>query len=146
MVTVSVDEPMPKQIHILEGESVEDFDALSKKIHAEFDPVTHTERTLVEMLVQHEWLMRRAVRMQEVLEAAIADGMESDPKRTALVQRYFKSHRKAFADTKRQLENMRKFKKKMDALETRAAATTNLRQRQWEQVLKKMPPLTNWVN
>lgn len=130
---------MSKQPHILEGESVAEFDALSASLQAEFSPATETERLLVDMMVQHEWLMRRALRMQQQLAAAVSDESKIDAKRLSVVVRYYRTHERAYAQAKRELESMRKLKRKSTIGVTRD-------QRQWEQILKKMPTLTNWVN
>jgi hypothetical protein len=129
---------MSKPMNILESESVEEYDALSASLISEFAPTTETERLLVEMMIQHEWLMRRAIRMQQHLDAA-AQSAQPDMKRLKLVVRYYKTHERSYAQAKRELENMRKHKTKMDR-------ALDAEQRQWEQILKKMPTLTNWVN
>lgn len=129
---------MSKPLNILESESVEEYDALTASLKAEFAPTTETERMLVEMMVQHEWLMRRAIRMQQHLDA-VSQGAQPDMKRLKLVVRYYKTHERAYAQAKRELENMRKHKTKIDR-------ALDAEQRQWEQILKKMPTLTNWVN
>jgi ribulose kinase len=134
---------MSKSVNILAGESAEEFDALSAQFHAEFQPATETERMLVDMMVQHEWLMRRAVRMQQALLASVADESQVDPKRLSLVVRYYRTHERGAAQAKRELETMRKYKRKTDKA---VAASTTRQQRQWEQILKEMPTLTNWVN
>jgi len=132
---------MSRKPNILEGESLEDFNALSESLLQQFEPVTETERSMVDMLIQHEWFMRRALRMQQALSSA-----EPDAKRLNVVARYYKTHERAYAQTKRELENMRKHKRRMDAMTDREAAASKSRQRQWEQILKKMPTLTDWVN
>jgi hypothetical protein len=141
---------MPKLLNILDGESVEEFDALSASLKSEFEPATETERMLVEMMIQHEWLMRRALRMQQLLDDSAGEA-PPDPKRLKLVVRYFKTHERGYAQAKRELENLRKNRSKAQA----AARSTRLPvvtaesrgdQRQWEQILRKMPTLTNWVN
>jgi hypothetical protein len=137
---------MSRKPNILEGESLEEFNALSEQLHSQFEPLTETERSLVDMMLHHEWFMRRALRMQQALTAAAPAGTEPDPKRLNVVVRYYKTHERAFAQTKRELENMRKHKRRMETLSDREAAATKNRQRQWEQILKKMPTLTDWVN
>jgi hypothetical protein len=137
---------MPKPPHILEGESLEEFNALSESLRAQFEPATESERMLVDMLTQHEWYMRRALRMQQHLSDTLSEDGTPDTKRLNLVARYYKTHERAYAQAKRELENMRKHKRKMDALNDRAAADSRNTQRQWEQILKKMPTLTDWVN
>jgi len=137
---------MSRKPNILEGESLEDFNALSENLQQQFEPATETERSLVDMLIQHEWFMRRALRMQQALSAAGQGAAEPDTKRLNVVARYYKTHERAYAQTKRELENMRKHKRRMDAMSDREAAASKNRQRQWEQILKKMPTLTDWVN
>jgi hypothetical protein len=130
-------------MNILAGESEEEFNSLSASLHAEFQPATETERMLVDMMVHHEWLMRRAVRMQQALVDAVADEAQVDPKRLSVIVRYYKTHERGAAQAKRELESIRKYKRKR---EKAMAAHTTREQRQWEQLLKKMPTLTNWVN
>ncbi len=141
---------MPKPLNILDGESVEEFDALSATFHADLQPTTETERFLVDMMVQHEWLMRRAVRMQHALLSSVSNEAEVDPKKLGVVVRYYRTHERAAAEARRQLDSMRKQKLKEEkanvAMATRETAHQRRQQRQWEQILKKMPPLTNWVN
>lgn len=134
---------MSKPTNILAGESEEEFDSLSASLHAEFKPATETERMLVDMMVHHEWLMRRAVRMQQSLMAAAPDESQVDPKRLSLIVRYYRTHERGVAQAKRELDSMRKYKRKG---ERAIAAHATREQRQWEQILKKMPTLTNWVN
>jgi hypothetical protein len=137
---------MPKKPNILEGESPEDLNTLSESLYSQLQPATETERALVDMMVHHEWFMRRALRMQQALTAATPAGTEPDAKRLNLVERYYKTHERAYAQSKRELDSMRKHKRRMEALSDREAAATKSRQRQWEQILKKMPTLTDWVN
>jgi hypothetical protein len=131
---------MSKLLNILAGESVEEFDALSATLRSEFEPATETECLLVDMMIQHEWLMRRALRMQQHLESS-GSGLPPDLKRLKLVARYYKTHQRAYAQAKRELEHMRQAKHKADV-----SADSRKEQRQWEQILRKMPTLTNWVN
>lgn len=137
---------MSKPQNILESESVEEFDALSKSLQLEFKPATETERLLVDMMIQHEWLMRRALRMQQQLIAGVADESRVDPKRLNLVVRYYRTHERAYSQAKRELENMRKNKRKAETTAVKQGANSQREQRQWEQILKKMPTLSNWVN
>jgi hypothetical protein len=137
---------MSKQPHILESESVEEFDALSASLRSELQPATETERTLVEMMIQHEWLMRRALRMQQQLTAAVGDESLVDPKRLQVVVRYYRTHERGYSQAKRQLESLRKHNRRVEKAVVRQSADSRHDQRQWEQILKKMPTLTNWVN
>lgn len=134
---------MSKPLNILESESLEEFDQLSASLHAEFKPVTETERFLVDMMIQHEWLMRRALRMQQTLIASAADQSQVDPKRLGLVVRYYRTHERSATQAKRELESIRKQKRKV---EKALAEASTREQRHWEQILKKMPTLSSWVN
>ena len=137
---------MSKPLHVLEGESAEEFEALSASVQAEFMPVTETERMLVEMMIQHEWLMRRALRMQQQIAATPAEEAKADPKRLNLVVRYYRTHERAYSQAKRELESLRGQKRKAEKASVRKSANPRNDQRQWEQILKKMPTLTDWVN
>ena len=136
--------------HIIPGESVEEFDALSASMQAEYQPATVTERYLVDSIIQHEWLMRRALRMQEALLASAPSEDDVDPKKLTIVMRYYKTHERSCERAKRELDSLRKQQRKTEkAMQTqgeRESAAVRREQRQWEQILKKMPTLTNWVN
>jgi hypothetical protein len=137
---------MQMKPNILEGESLEDFNALKESLYAQFEPATFTERMQVDMMIQHEWYMRRALRMQQHLSAVGAEDAEPDAKRLNLVARYYKTHERSYAQAKRALESMRKHQRQMESMDEKLAAEKKRRQRQWEQILKKMPTLTDWVN
>lgn len=137
---------MSKPLNVLPGESVEEYEALAANVKAEYNPTTESERLLVEMMIQHSWLMRRALRMQQQLEASVEHVTEIDPKRMNLVDRYYKTHERAYSQAKRQLDSMRSQRRKAEKAAARQAADARHNQRQWEQILKKMPTLTNWVN
>lgn len=134
---------MPKPLNILETESLEEFDNLSATFQAELKPATETERFLVDMIIQHEWLMRRALRMQQTLVASATDQSQVDPKRLGLVIRYYRTHEKSALQAKRELDSIRKHRRKVE----KALAEASTREhRHWEQILKKMPTLSSWVN
>lgn len=139
---------MAKPPYILDGESVEEFTALTESMYAEFAPTSDGERRIVDEMVQHEWYMRRALRMQQTLESirSADNGGEVDEKRLKLVARYYKTHERAFTHSKKFLESLRKHRRTMDAMVEREANATKKRDHQWEQLLKKMRPLTDWVN
>ncbi len=129
---------------ILEGESLEEFNNLSQEMYSLHAPINDAERRMVDMMIQHEWLMRRALRMQQHLTPP--DGSEPDEKRLKLFVQYYKTHERSYAFAKRQLDDMRKHMRQMEALNNRRIAEQKKHQRQWEQILKKMPTLTDWVN
>jgi hypothetical protein len=133
-------------MNLLEGESVEEFDALSQSLQSEFKPATETERSLVEMMIQHEWLMRRALRMQQDLNAAASDASKVDSKRLHLVVRYYRAHERGYSQAKRNLESLRKNRRVSEKHADKKFAEASADQPQWEQILKKMPTLSNWVN
>ncbi len=130
---------------ILDGESLEEYTALEESLYAEFKPTSSLECHDVDAMVRAEWSMRRARRMMEAI-TSVSTGSSEDMKRLKLMERYYKGHEKSFAMAKRALEDTRKHDRTMEKLKARAAAATKSRDRQWEQVLKKMPTLTDWVN
>jgi|GEM_PF-5946902 len=141
---------MSKKVIILEGESVEEFDSLCVRMQAEFQPATEREHFLVDQIIQHEWLMRRGLRMQQHLLEGLESEADADPKRMRLVVRYYETHERAATRAKRELESMRrqhlKAQKAQSQNADRQSAAARRVQRQWEQLLKKMPTLSNWVN
>ena len=50
---------------VLDSESKADHDQLAAGLHAEHKPATVTERILVDDMVRHEWLVRRADRVEK---------------------------------------------------------------------------------
>ena len=74
---------------IVEGESIEDFNALMELLTEEHEPRTTTESILVQSMAQHHWFSQRAVRLQNA-------NIEND-KRLALYMRYQSVNDRAFS-------------------------------------------------
>jgi hypothetical protein len=74
---------------IVEGESIEDFNALMELLTEEHEPKTTTESILVQSMAQHHWFSQRAVRLQNA-------NIEND-KRLALYMRYQSVNDRAFS-------------------------------------------------
>jgi hypothetical protein len=80
--------------HLLAWENGAEFETLTASLHAEHNPQTATEHILVGRLVQHEWLRRRALHLQNL--CFNADGMIDEEKKFGLYLRYQTSHERAF--------------------------------------------------
>jgi hypothetical protein len=74
---------------IIEGESIEDFNALMELLTEEHEPKTTTESILVQSMAQHHWFSQRAVRLQNA-------NIEND-KKLALYMRYQSVNDRAFS-------------------------------------------------
>jgi hypothetical protein len=59
-------------------ESQDDFERLLAGLRVEHQPATETEALFVDHMAQHEWLRKRAMRLQE---DCFDDGQLADPKR-----------------------------------------------------------------
>lgn len=89
---------------VLLTESQTAYDQSLADFRAEWKPVTATERDLVNRMVMHQWLSRRALRLQETLFDP-ESGEITDVKKFELYRRYEGAHErgfnKAFADIQR---------------------------------------------
>jgi hypothetical protein len=74
---------------VIEGESIEDFNALMELLTEEHEPKTTTESILVQSMAQHHWFSQRAVRLQNA-------NIEND-KKLALYLRYQSVNDRAFS-------------------------------------------------
>jgi hypothetical protein len=74
---------------IVEGESLEDFNALLGLLTEEHEPRTPTEIILVQRMAQHHWFSQRAVRLQNA-------NIEND-KKLGLYMRYQSTNDRAFS-------------------------------------------------
>ena len=89
---------------IVEGESIEDFNALMELLTEEHEPRTTTESILVQSMAQHHWFSQRAVRLQN-------KNIEND-KRLALYMRYQSVNDRAFSKCLSDLLKLRAEKRK----------------------------------
>ena len=97
-------EPDSDSFCVLAIESQPAYDQNLADFRAEWEPVTASERDLVHRMVMHQWLSRRALRLQEALFDS-QTGEVTDIKKFELYRRYETSHErgfnKAFADIQR---------------------------------------------
>ena len=78
---------------IIEGESIEEFNALRDGFFDDHQPETVTETALVNGMAQHYWLAQRAVLLQNT---AFTSATEFDAKKLSLFLRYQATHDRAF--------------------------------------------------
>lgn len=89
-----------KTVVILDGESQEDYDRMKYEWKEEFGPETYMEKRLVEILVDNDWFLRRAVRRLHEAEAEEGN--------VELMQRYKNSAEHAFYRSLNALQQLRK--------------------------------------
>jgi len=102
---------------ILPNERLSVFDDLVQSVHQEYNPQTDTERRLADSIVQHYWLMQRAIRLQEALLQSIAadpvtTAISTDNQKLSLFLRYQTTHERAYYKAQRELQNLRKDQQK----------------------------------
>ena len=116
---------------VLPGEDQAAYDESLAGFTAEFNPVTETERDLVERLATHRWLRRRALRLQnELLEHGNGLSDPRDFKEFQLYDRYSAAHQRAFSKALAEIMRLRTFQmrqKKDEALLQRNAELTAVR-------------------
>ena len=97
-------EPTPEDFRVLPSESQTAFDQNLAGFRAEWKPITATEHDLVHRLAMHQWLRRRALRLQNA-SFHPQTGEITDVKKFELYRRYETAHErgfnKAFADIQR---------------------------------------------
>ena len=106
---------MTGRFRILGWEDAEQFQQLVTSIYTEQKPTTDSERRLVESMIQHFWLMQRAITLQDqCLESlSIGEPLDTpDQKRLSLYLRYQTTHERAYYKAMRELQNLRKEKRK----------------------------------
>ena len=102
---------------ILPNERLSVFDDLVQSVHQEYNPQTDTERRLADSIVQHYWLMQRAIRLQEALLQSVAadpvtTAISTDNQKLSLFLRYQTTHERAYYKAQRELQNLRKDQQK----------------------------------
>ncbi|HEU5231571.1 MAG TPA: hypothetical protein VFU50_01835 [Terriglobales bacterium] len=113
-----------KTVVILDGECQEDYDQMKSEWNEEFGPESYMEERLVEILVDNDWFLRRA--MRRLHEAEAGDG------NVDLMQRYKTSAERSFYRSLNALQGLRKHYMIIDRerdrlkkdLETRPPAAT----------------------
>ncbi len=89
---------------LLGWEDADQFQDLAKSLYNEHQPNTDSERRLVDSMVQHFWLMQRAITLQDKLLATA----ELDHKTFSLYLRYQTTNERAYYRAKREFETGRK--------------------------------------
>jgi hypothetical protein len=90
------------------------YEDLAHSTYEEHHPETDTEQRLVDAMIQHYWLMQRAINLQGELLARAADPVDVDPKRLSLFVRYQATHERSYYRAMRELQNLRKEKRKSE--------------------------------
>jgi hypothetical protein len=94
-------------------ECQEDFDRLLAGLRVEHQPSTETEALFVDHMAEHEWLRKRATRLQEDCFDSLT-GHVSDPKLFTLYLRYQTTHERAFHKCLNDLLKLRSEKRKAE--------------------------------
>ena len=100
------------QFVLLPWEHAADHQELTAEVYDEYQPEPGTEQRLADSLIQHYWLMQRAVRYQQQLMIEAGDPDKVDPKRLALFFRYQTTHERSYYKAQRELQNLQKQKRK----------------------------------
>ncbi len=90
----------------LAWERAEDFEQLVADLRSEHQPVTPTEKLLVDGMAQHYWLMQRALSLQNLTFKSDLP-LCRDDKQLALYLRYQTTHERAFHKCLRELAKLR---------------------------------------
>jgi hypothetical protein len=99
---------------LLSTENAENLQILARSVYEEHKPETDTEQRFVDSIIQHYWLMQRAIHMQEELIARADHPTEVDDKRLSLFLRYQSTHERSYYKALRELQNLKKQKQKDD--------------------------------
>ena len=97
---------------LLPWEDRADHNALIDSVYTEYKPDSETEYRLADSLIQHYWLMQRALHLQEQILLEPAHAADVDNKRLALFMRYQTTHERSYYKAQRELQNLQKQKKK----------------------------------
>jgi hypothetical protein len=102
---------MTGKFSILSWEDPEQLDQLVASIYNEQKPTSDSERRLVESMIQHFWLMQRAISLQDQCLESETMGTpigSYEDKRLGLYLRYQTTHERAYYKAMRELRNIRK--------------------------------------
>jgi hypothetical protein len=97
---------------LLPWEDRADHNALIDSVYSEYKPDSETEYRLADSLIQHYWLMQRALHLQEQILLEPAHAVDVDNKRLALFMRYQATHERSYYKAQRELQNLQKQKRK----------------------------------
>jgi hypothetical protein len=96
---------------LLSDESPADYEELVQSIYEEHNPQTETEFRLANSVIQHYWLMQRALRFQEEL-IITGEGLEVDSRKLALFMRYQATHERSYYRALKELQRLQKERRK----------------------------------
>jgi len=97
------------ELNLLPWESAAQFEKYAASIKAQYNPQTPEEERLVYSILQHNWLMQRAITLQDAFLHK-SDLTPADQKKIALYMRYQSTHERAYYRAMRELRTVRKEK------------------------------------
>ena len=101
------------KFNLLGWEDPEQLQQLVTSVYNEQKPTSGSERRLVESMIQHFWLMQRAITLQDQCLESETIGTP-DEKRLGLYLRYQTTHERAYYKAMRELQNIRKETRKTE--------------------------------
>jgi hypothetical protein len=95
------------EFRLLPWESPDQFTAFAATTKADYNPQTREEERLVHSIIQHYWLMQRALTLQDALlcQETLSD---ADQKRISLLLRYQTTNERAYYKAMKELKTIRK--------------------------------------
>ena len=97
--------------NLLDWEDVSQFNELKEGLLAEHKPETPGEFRLVASMIQHQWLMQRAILLQETILFEDARPSDAAQKRFGLFLRYQTVNERSYYKALKELQNLRKQKR-----------------------------------
>jgi hypothetical protein len=95
------------EFRLLPWESTEQFNEFAAVTKAEYNPQTREEDRLVHAIIQHYWLMQRALTLQDAI--LCKDTMDdTDQKRISLLIRYQTANERSYYKAMKELKTIRK--------------------------------------
>jgi hypothetical protein len=102
---------MTGAFHLLIWEDGEQFQQFARQTYDEYKPSTPEERRLVDSVIQHYWLMQRAITYQDnMLNEAGLNAETLDQKRFSLFLRYQTTNERAYYKAQKEFQSLRKQK------------------------------------
>jgi hypothetical protein len=102
---------MTGTFHLLGWEDGEQFQQFAGQTYNEYQPATPEERRLVDSIIQHYWLMQRAITYQDnMLNEAGPNAETLDQKRFSLFLRYQTTNERAYYKAQKEFKALRKQK------------------------------------
>jgi hypothetical protein len=89
-----------KGAFFIQDEQLYDYTQLAARVYDEYNPRTDTEARLADAIIQHYWLMQRAIRLQ--------NENVGDDKKLALFLRYQTTHERSYYKAMKELKAIKK--------------------------------------